>query len=75
MTTAQQDRARLQNHISKVAGVPVEITVRGDRRFTYSFDGVDEAAAGRIVGFFGSLAACEVVVDAECGTFIYCDLI
>lgn len=75
MTTATQDRARLQNHISKIAGVPVEITIRGDRQFTYSFDGVDAAAADKVVRFFGSLAACEVVADDECGTFIYCDLI
>ena len=75
MTTAQQSKTRLQNHISRVAGVPVEITVRADRAFTYSFDGINDDAARRIVGFFGGMVRSEVCADAECGTFVYIDLI
>jgi hypothetical protein len=74
-TTAEANKTRLTNHISKVAGVTVEITTRGPRAFTYSFDGVNSAAANRIVGYFGSLAKMEIVADDECGTFVYCDLV
>jgi len=59
------------SQISKIAGHQVEMTIRGDRNFTFSFDAADQAAAQRIVDFFGKDAQCEVAIDDECGTFVY----
>jgi len=60
--------------LDHVAGRPIEITVRGPRSFTFSFDAIDPPATEAICGFFAdSPAVLSVVEDAECGTFIYCD--
>lgn len=59
------------DQMSKVAGHPVELTIRGDRSFTWSFEQADESAAKRIVEFFGENARCTYEIDAECGTFVY----
>lgn len=32
-------KQELENNITKVAGVPVEITIRGKKSFTFSFEG------------------------------------
>jgi len=55
--------------IEKIAGRPLELTIRGEKSFTLSFDGVDQSATSRLVEFFQN--KCQVEVDAECGTFIY----
>lgn len=60
--------------INKIAGREVEITIRGDRAFTFSFDGIDKKATAAIVQFFNGQAKLEICEDAECGTFIYADI-
>lgn len=60
--------------IAKVAGRNVELTVRGERAFTLSYDGRDDAAAARLVGFFESVAACRADYDEDCDhTCVYVD--
>lgn len=59
--------------IDKVAGRPVEITWRGDKKFTFSYEVIDNQATCKIMEFFKGLADFEVVQDEECGTFIYCN--
>lgn len=60
--------------INTVAGRNVEITVRGARSFTFSFDCIDREATEKIVKFFAGHAKIEVAEDEECGTFIYADV-
>ncbi len=63
--------AKLESQLSAIAGVPVEITIRGLREFTFSFESVNQSATDAIVNFFGSQALVKVETDNECGTFIY----
>lgn len=37
-------KQELENNMTKVTGIPVEITVRGKRSFTFSFEGKNETA-------------------------------
>lgn len=61
--------------INQVAGSEVEITIRGERNFTFSFDCLDVAATQKIRAFFKNAAKkIEIEADAECGTFIYVDI-
>jgi len=64
----------MEEKISKIAGREVEITVRGDRSFTFSFEAIDKDATKRIVDFFRGQSTTSVEEDDECGTFIYCDV-
>lgn len=57
--------------INQIAGRQVEMTIRGDRDFTFSFDCIDSTATQKIVSFFKGSAKVEVETDIECGTFIY----
>lgn len=42
----------LEKTISEVAGVAVEIIIRGERAFTYFFEGKSESAEQRIKSYF-----------------------
>ncbi|HEX3163560.1 MAG TPA: hypothetical protein VHQ92_13365 [Pseudolabrys sp.] len=59
--------------ISKIAGRQVELTIRGERNFTFSFDDVDLKAANAIAEFFKGQGRVKIETDDECGTFIYLD--
>ena len=60
--------------INTVAGREVEVTIRGDRSFTFSFEAIDKQATRKICDFFKGQAKIEVEEDEECGTFIYCEI-
>jgi len=49
--TLEQKMSVLEAHLSQIAGVPIEITIRDDRKFTYSFDGKNEAAYNRLLKY------------------------
>lgn len=70
--TAAEHKAKLEKELSLVAGRPVEITVRGDRAFTFAFNGICELAVVRIKRFLR--VPVEVEQDDEIGTFIYADV-
>lgn len=58
----------LEVQLSRVAGVSVEITIRGERKFTYSFEGNHEAAVSALKKYFagqGSFSE-ESGYDEEC---------
>lgn len=57
--------------VSKLAGVQVELTIRGDKEFTFSTFDRNDAAAERIASYFRSNAQVEVEHDDECGSFVY----
>lgn len=61
----------LEQQISKLAGVPVEMTIRGERSFTFSTEERNEQAADRIAAFFKGQAKAEIVHDDEVGSFVY----
>ena len=52
----------LETSLSKIAGVPVEVTVRGDGEFTFSMDGDHRAAAERLAADIRTSGA-EATVD------------
>lgn len=65
MTEAQQALKTMTDKISKIAGRQVEITIRGPKEFTFSFEGKDEQAAQNLADFFEGQATVKVEYDAE----------
>lgn len=67
-------KQELEINMAKVAGLPVEITVRGKRSFTFSFEGKNEIAAKKIQQYFAPVAL-EYDYDEECDlTCLYMNL-
>ena len=61
-------------HIEQVAGRSMEFTVRGDRNFTFSFEGRDEEAVNKVVEFFAEQAKVSAEYDEDCDqTCIFID--
>lgn len=58
-------KQELEANMTKVAGVPVEITIWGERSFTFSFEGKNETAARRIQKYFATVSL-EYDYDEEC---------
>ena len=52
--------------VAAVAGRAVELTIRAERAFTFSFEGRDDAAARKITGFFAGHADARAEYDEEC---------
>jgi hypothetical protein len=71
--TVQRRTEELAATLSQVVGAKVEITVRGDRAFTFSTERVDQDLEFHLVGYFGSMMEldAETQIDGECGTFVY----
>lgn len=67
-------KQELENNMTKVAGIPVEITVRGKKSFTFSFEGKNEMAVKKIQQYFASVSL-EYDYDEECDyTCLYMNL-
>lgn len=67
-------KQELEINMTKVAGIPVEITIRGEKSFTFSFEGKNEVAAKKIQNYF-ALVALEYDYDEECDfTCLYMNL-
>ena len=67
----------IEASLSRIAGVPVEVTIRGDGEFTFSMDGDHRAAAERMAADIrasGAEATVEVCDISEPGlpAFITC---
>ena len=61
-------------HIEQIAGRSMEFTVRGDRSFTFSFEGRDDAAVSKVVEFFADGAKVHADYDEDCDqTCIFID--
>lgn len=59
--------------LTEIAGRPIEITVRGDNDFTFSYEGDHPEAAARLGEFFGMSLAPSY--DEECDfTCVYATL-
>jgi hypothetical protein len=76
MTTATA-KSGLEAKISQVAGIAVELTIRGLKEFTFHFEGRNDSAAAKITRFFaGSADVRSHFEDDELGGFtcIYVDV-
>ena len=73
MNEALEMKKALEAKISQVAGVAVELTIRGDRAFTFSTEERSDEAAQRIAEFFAGEAVVEIEHDDEIGSFVYVD--
>lgn len=70
--TIETRKARLEDQLSEIVGMPVEITIRGERKFTFSVDHINQDLEFHLVQFFGKAMSVESVeLDEECGTFVY----
>lgn len=64
----------LENNMSKVAGLAVEVTIRDKKSFTFSFEGENEVAAKKIQDYFAPVSL-EYDYDEECDfTCLYMNL-
>lgn len=61
----------LEQRFSGIVGRPVELTVRGEREFTFSTETVCDDLPARVAAFFGPLASVTAAHDPECGSFAY----
>lgn len=60
-------------NLSNAIGCEVDITIRGENRFTFSVDRVDNDLEYHLISFFGDEMKLdgETSIDDECGTFVY----
>lgn len=58
-------KQELEYNMTQVAGVPVEITIRGEKSFTFSFEGKNEVAAKKIQEYFYPVVL-DYDYDEEC---------
>lgn len=57
---------RVKEVISQVAGIAVDFTIRGEKSFTFHFEGKNERAMNRIANYFISgNASVQSEYDAE----------
>ena len=67
-------KQELESNMTKVAGVLVEITIRGKKSSTFSFEGKNEVAAKKIQKYFAPVTL-EYDYDEECDlTCLYMNL-
>ena len=72
----QSRKEALETQISELAGVAVELTVRGARSFTFSTNEITERLGDVLTKFFGKLATVSVEHDEECeGSFAYVEVL
>lgn len=71
MTNATERKARLEATMTEIVGQPVDLTVRGEKSFTFSTEAVDRNLGEVIAAYFGKLATVTVDHDDECGSFAY----
>lgn len=74
--TASNPKANLENTLSVIAGEPVEITIRGDRNFTWYMESTRQEAVDKLVKFAKGdpRVSVEVMTDPEVGTCVYLDV-
>ena len=74
--TTLNAKQKMESVISNVAGVAIEITIRGLNEFTFSFLGQNNSAVAKLQKFFGvNMSNVEVNYDAECDeTYVYAKL-
>jgi hypothetical protein len=69
---ANAKKAEMESKLSGIAGTQLEITIRGDKSFTLSFDGINKTASEKLINFFSGYTVSRDE-DEELGTCIYLD--
>lgn len=65
-------KALLEQHISKIAGAPISLTIRDLKAFTWSTEERNDVAAEKVRAYFAADAESVTVMhDDECGSFVY----
>lgn len=62
--------------VAGIAGAPVDVTIRSNREFTFTLEGLDMGPAEKLARYFKAAKArsVEAVADAECEcVFVYLD--
>lgn len=70
MNEAKASKQAIEQKLTAIAGHEVEVTIRGDRSFTFWFDAIDAAAAQRLADTVKGEKV-EIDADPELGTCIY----
>lgn len=70
MIAAQKAKQAMEQKLSAIAGVQVEITIRGERSFTLYFDSINQQAADALAATVAGERV-EIDADSELGTCIY----
>lgn len=66
-TTSNNKINIVKNVISQVAGIAVDFTIRGEKSFTFHFEGQNHDAMNRVIKYFrSSNAQVEAEYDVEC---------
>lgn len=74
MTMTMKNRIdAIARTISQQIGTEVEITIRGDRSFTFSTNIVQYDLEDKIRAFFGDALKLNAESDPELGTFCYAE--
>ena len=69
-------KSAMEVKISAIAGADVELTVRGDRSFTFTIEGVNQPGARKVMALFSGHAKTWAKHDEECAcSFVYVDLL
>ena len=67
--------SRLQNFLSVVTGKAVDITIRGEKSFTFSFEGQSRNALNNLVNYFFGQGEIKSGYDKECDmSFLYLEV-
>ena len=64
-------KADLEAQVSMATRLPIEITLRGPRAFTFSTEQVAPDLEDRMQAFLGTAVKLETHHDDECGSFCY----
>lgn len=72
--TITERKTRLEDHMTALVGAQVEITIRGEKSFTFSTENATANLGNIISDYFGSLATVETEHDAEIGSFAFVEV-
>ena len=67
MNTATTQKINIvKETISIIAGISVDFTIRGEKSFTFHFEGKNDIAMKKIANYFNNAAKVECEYDLEC---------
>lgn len=73
--TTESRIARLEAQMTALVGAPVELTIRGDKSFTFSTEDIVANLGDVIAAYFGKLATVTVDHDDEIGSFAFVEVV
>lgn len=73
MSTTER-KTRLEAQMTALVGTPVELTIRGERSFTFSTEAVVANLGNVVAAYFGKLATVTADHDDEIGSFAFVEV-